>query len=157
LRKMAEVPARATVTRLLKPEDWIERQIGNLKAVGEKNYGIGISFPKKDPIAAGIDAEDRYAAEVKKAIDERRRAKALEATNIDEWFGYAKEIGMPRLVEGVTKREKEVKDFVDPWQPMLASHLVEIDKLPVVTLKERIDKAVKNIEGLAALKGKWRS
>jgi len=152
----AEVPARAVVTRLLSPEKWIDRQIGNLKAVGEANYGVGISFPKKDPIAEGIAAEARYAEEVKKAIGEERRKKALEATNIDEWFGYAKDIGKPRLVEGVTKREKEVKDFVGPWQPILLDHVAKMDALPKVTLKERIDKAVANIEGLVALKGKWR-
>jgi len=38
---------------------------------------------------------------------------------------------------------------------MLLTHIAEIDKLPKVTLRERIDKAVKNIEGLAALRGKW--
>jgi hypothetical protein len=59
-------------------------------------------------------------------------------------------------VPGVTKREKEVRDFVGAWNPMLLTHLSEIDKLPVTTLAERVQKAVKNIEGLAALKGKWR-
>jgi len=147
---------KAVVTRILSPADWIDRQIGTLKAVGEKNYGIGIRSPKKDPIKAGIEAEARYAAEVKLAIEEERRKKALEATNIDEWFTYANEIGKPRLVEGVVKREKEVQDFVKPWQPILLDHLAKIDPMSVVTLKERIDKAVANIEGLAALKGTWR-
>jgi len=153
---MAEIPVRPTVTRLIKPEKWIERQLGNLKAVGEPNYLVGISYPKKDPIAEGIAAEEIYAAEVKKAIDEKRRAKALATTNIEEWFGYTKEIGAPRLVEGVTKREKEVRDFVNPWHTILSSHIAELDKMPKVTLRQRIDKAVKNIEGLVALKGKWR-
>jgi len=146
---------KAVVQRLLPPDKWIERQIGNLRAVGEANYKIGISFPKKDPITEGIAAEDVYAAKVKEAIEAKRRAAKLATTNIDEWFGYAMNIGAGRLVEGVEKREKEVHDFVDPWQPMLLRHVTEIDKLPKVTLRQRIDKAVKNIEGLVALKGKW--
>jgi len=146
---------KAVVTRLLKPEDWIERQISTLKAVGEKNFRVGIRAPKKDPILAGIAAEDRFAAEMKLAIDEQRRKKKLEKTNIDEWFTYSDTIGAARLVEGITKREKEVKDFVTAWQPILLDHLAKIDPMPTVTLKERVDKAVANIEGLAALKGKW--
>jgi len=147
-------PAKATVTRVLKPEDWIKRQINTLKDVGERNYRVGIAFPKADPIKAGIEAEDVYAAEVKLAIEQRRRAKKLEKTNIDEWYAYSQGFA-ERLVPGVTNREKEVHDFVKPWQPMLVSHLAEIDKLPKVTLRQRIDKAVKNIEGLAAMRGKW--
>jgi len=147
-------PAKAVVTRVLKPEDWIDRQLGTLKDVGERNYRVGIAFPKRDPIKAGIDAEDVYAAEVKLAIEQRRRAKKLEKTNIDEWYAYSQGFA-GRLVEGVTTREKEVHDFVKPWHPKLLEHLTEIDKLPVVTLRERIEKAKKNIEGLAALKGQW--
>jgi len=147
-------PTKATVQRVLSPTAWIERQIGTLKDVGEKNYRVGIAFPKNDPIAAGIAAEDVYAAQVKIAIEEGRRAKKLEKTNIDEWYAYSQAFG-GRLVEGVTKREKEVHDFVKPWHPKLIDHLTEIDKLPKVTLAQRIKKAVENIEGLAALKGEW--
>jgi len=147
-------PTKATVQRVLSPDAWIERQIGTLKDVGERNYRVGIAFPKRDPIAAGIDAEDVYAAQVKIAIDERRRAKRLEKTNMDEWYAYSQAFA-GRLVDGVTQREKEVHDFVKPWHPKLLDHLAEIDKLPKVTLAQRIKKAVENIEGLAALKGEW--
>jgi len=147
-------PGKATVTRLIPPDKWIERQIGNLKDVGERNYRIGIAFPKHDPIARGIEAEPVYAAQIKIAIDEQRRAKRLAKTNMDEWYAYSQAFA-GRLVEGVTAREKEVHDFVKPWHPIMESHLAEVDKLPVTTLRERIEKAVRNIEGLAALKGKW--
>ena len=150
------MPAKAVVTRILKPEDWIDRQLTTLKSVGEKNYGVGISSPKKDPIAAGIAAEDVYAAETKLAIEERRRAKALEATNIDDWYKYSSQIGKGRLVDGVILREKEVHDFVRPWAPIITDHLSKVDPLSTVTLKNRVDKAVANMEGLAALRGTWR-
>jgi len=147
-------PAKATVQRVLKPEDWVNRQLTVLKDVGERNYRVGIAFPKSDPIAAGIAAEPVYAAAVKLAIEDQRRAKRLAKTSLDEWYAYTQALA-GRLVEGVTEREKEVHDFVKPWQPMLLTHLAEVDKLPKVTLRERVEKAVRNIEGLAALKGKW--
>ena len=147
---------RAVVTRLLPPEKWIERQIKTLTAVGETNYATGIAAPKKDTIAEGIKAEDKYAAEVKKAIEARRRAKALEATNLAEWHQYSSTIGKPRLVEGVTKREKEVRDFVVPWQPRLLDHVGKIDVMPEVTDAEREARMLTNLKGLKALKGAWR-
>ena len=150
------MPAKAVVTRILAPDAWIDRQLTTLKSVGEKNYGVGIASPKRDPIAAGIAAEDVYAAETKLAIEEGRRAKALEATNMDEWYGYSSRIGKARLVDGVVMREKEVHDFVRPWSPILSDHLAKVDPMSTVALKNRVDKAVANMEGLAALRGTWR-
>ena len=147
---------RAIVTRLLKPEDWIKRQVDTLKAVGEANYAVGIAAPKKDTIDEGIKAEDKYAAEVRKAIEERRREKALKTTNLAEWHQYSSTIGKPRLVEGVTKREKEVRDFVTPWQPRLLDHVGKIDVMPEVTDSEREARMLSNLRGLKALKGAWR-
>jgi len=150
-------PAKAAVTRILSPEDWIKKQLDVLRAVGETNYRIKIARPKRDPIEAGIAAEDRYAAQVKKAIEERRRPKALAATNIDEWYAYSQAIGAPRLVEGVIKREKEVHDFVKPWQPILLEHVKKIDEMPAVTDADMETRMLENLRGLKALKGKWRA
>jgi len=149
-------PPKATVTRILPPDKWIKKQLDVLKDVGERNYRLKIAMPKKDPIAEGIAAEAKYAAEVKKAIEAERRKKALEATNIDEWYAYSQAIGAGRLVEGVTLREKEVHDFVKPWQPILLEHVGKIDVMPEVTDKEREERMLQNLRGLKALKGTWR-
>ena len=150
------MPPKPTPKRLLSPEEWRARQIGNLKAVGETNYKQGIASPKKDPIAAGIEAQPRYEAQMKKDEVLARRKAALEATNIEEWYAYSAAIGAPRLVDGVVKREKEVADFINSWQPILASHVESIDKMPNVTDKDREERMLANLRGLKALKGKWR-
>jgi len=144
------------VQRLLSPEDWREKQLTTLKAVGRRNYEKRIASPKKDPIEAGIAAEDRYAEAMRQVIEQKRRAAGLKFTNSDEWYTYAKTIGAERLVDGVVKREPKVKRFIDNFHPLLAEHLAKIDPMPTTTLKDRIDKAVANIEGLAALKGAYK-
>jgi len=149
---MPEV-VRFSPQRLLPPDQWRKRQIDTLKAVGEANYKQRVPIAKKDPIEAGIAAEDRYANEVKKAIDEKRRVTGLQATSADRWLAYALDIGAGRLVEGVTKREAEVKRFVDNWHPLLSDLIAKVDPMSIATLRERIDKAVATIEGLAALHG----
>jgi len=144
------------ITRLLPPTDWVDKQLGTLSAVGRTNYEKRIAIPKKSPIAAGIAAEDRYADEMRKVLEERRRAKGLQASSDDEWYKYSKEIGAARLVEGVTKRKPEVDKFVSSWQPVLADHLAKIDPMSTTTFEDRIQKAVANMRGLKELKGAWR-
>jgi len=144
----------AVVTRILSPEDWKKRQLSTLSAVGETNYRVGIAKPKKDPIAAGIAAQDRYAAQMKKDEVLERRKTALEKTSMAQWYKYASTLGAGRLVEGVTKREDKVADFIRTWQPMLADHTSKIDGLPDVSDSDREQKMLENLRGLKALKGK---
>ena len=144
------------VTRILPPDEWRKRQINNLKSVGQANYTQGIQMPKKDPIEAGIKAEDKWAARIKEAIDQKRRAKALAATNMQEWANYALNIGAGRLVEGVTKREAKVDKFIKAWAPLLADHVAKIDAMPAVTDSDMEQRMLENLRGLKALKGAWR-
>jgi len=149
--------AEVRTVRVLPPDEWRKRQINNLKAVGQSNYAQGISMPKKDPIQAAIAAEDKWAARIRAAIEEKRRAKALQSVSMQEWYKYAAEIGANRLVEGVTKREAKVQKFVNAWAPMLQDHLSKIDQLPAVTDADMETRVLENLRGLKALKGKWRS
>ncbi len=144
----------ATVTRVISPEAWRERQIKTLQAVGEINYKVGIAKPRKDPIEAGIAAEEKYAANTKKAIDEGRRAAALGKTSMAEWYKYSSDIGAGRLVDGVVKRVAKVDRFIREFQPMLVGHLASIDVLPDVTDSDREQRMLENLRGLKALKGR---
>lgn len=144
------------ISRLPKPEDWREKQLTTLKAVGERNYRKAVTTPRKSPIAAGIAAEAKFADAMRKALELKSRAAGLRATSDDEWLGYTLNIGAGRLVDGVVKREPKVKRFIDIFQPMLADHLTKIDPMPNVTLSDRIAKAVANIEGLAQLRGAYK-
>jgi len=150
------VPTKATVTEIIPPEEWLKTQINNLKAVGESTYRIKIAHPKADPIVRGIETEDKYQEALKISFTERRRAKALQATNIDEWYAFAQGIGAPRLVEGVVARIVKVDRFIKGWQPRLVEHTRKIRALPEVTDKEREDRVIQNLRGRKALKGVWR-
>jgi len=150
---VVEIPQ---VTRILPPDEWKKRQINNLRAVGEANYKVGIAKPKKDPIQAGIEADEKWKERIKKAIEEDRRKKALQTVTMDEWYNFANEIGAPRLVEGVTKREVKIDRFVRSWQPILLEHVQKIDAMPAVTDKDMEERMLTNLRGLKALKGAWR-
>jgi hypothetical protein len=142
-----------TITRIPSPEDWRAKQIGNIKAVGETNYRAKIVKPKKDPIAAGIDAEAKYANEMRRVIETKAREAGLRATNADEWLSYAESIGAPRLVDGVVKREPKVAKFLGKWQPLLKSHVDKLDTMANATLADRKSKMLANVDGLVALHG----
>ena len=144
----------STVRRVISPTEWKDRQISTLKSVGEANYKVGIASPRKDPIEAGIDAEEKYANAMKAVLEEERRKHGLEGTSMAEWYKYSSELGAGRLVDGVVKREAKVTKFVTAFQPMLVDHLGKIDDLPDATDSDREQKMLENLRGLKTLKGK---
>lgn len=144
----------SSVKRVISPEEWKNRQINTLKAVGRTNYIEGIKSPKADPIARGIETEKKFAAEMRKAIDSEARKKGLEKSSMAEWYLYSSTLGADKLVDGVTKREAKVKKFIDSFQPMLTTHLDKIDALPEETDSDRENRMLENLRGLKALKGK---
>lgn len=144
----------SAVTRIISPDQWKKRQLDTLKAVGETNYKIGIASPRKDPIEAGIAAQDRYAAQMKRDEVLERRRTGLEKTSMAEWYKYSSELGAGRLVDGVVKREAKVDDFIRAWHPVLSSHVSKIDALPDITDSDREARMLENLRGLKALKGK---
>ncbi len=133
---------------------WKKRQIETLKAVGRTNYLQGIANPKADPIARGIETEEKWAVETRKAIENESRRKGLEKTDMAEWYKYSSEIGADKLVDGVVKREAKVARFVQTFQPLLVSHLASIDALPEDSDTDRENRMLENLRGLKALKGK---
>ncbi len=143
----------AQVRRLISPTDWAYRQVNTLKAVGETNYRAGIQNPKKDPIQAGIAAEDKYANAVRQAIDNQSRAKGLSKTNMAEWSGYAENIGASKLVDGVVKRQAKVNKFLTAYVPLLSDVVSKEDAMPTATTGDRNAKVIANLEALRALKG----
>jgi len=143
----------AAVRRLISPTDWANRQISTLKAVGEANYRQGIQNPKKDPIQAGIAAEDKFANAMRTALENKTRAAGLGRTNMAEWAGYAENIGAGKLVEGVTKRIAKVNKFLTVYVPLLTDTVSKLDAMPTTTTSDRNAKVIANLEALRALKG----
>ena len=149
----APPPNPATVTRLIPASEWLNKQLGNLQAVGETNYRAGITRPKKDPIAAGIAAQGAYEAAMRDPKVLARRVSGLRRTNMEEWASMAERIGASRLVQGVTERRYKVERFLTGYVPKLLSHLQHIDALPNVTDADRERRMVENLRGLRGLKG----
>lgn len=142
-----------SITRIPSPEDWRAKQVGNVKAVGETNYRAKVVKPKKDPIEAGKAAEDKYANEMRRVIETKARLAGLSATSSDEWLTYTQEIGAPRLVDGVVKREPKIAKFLNKWQPLLKSHVDKLDSMADATLQDRKAKMLANVDGLVSLHG----
>lgn len=146
--------ADATVQRLPDPDQWVDKQLRNIQAVGQQNYAEGVLRPRKNPIEAGIAAQPAYEHAMRDPEVLRRRVLGLQRTSMNEWATRSVEIGAGRLVEGVMARQDKIRDRVRSYHALLSQHLQRIDAMPSTTDADRIRRMVANVEGLKAMKGK---
>jgi hypothetical protein len=142
----------ASVQRLPTMQQWRDKQIGNLQAVGETNYRIGITKPRKDPIQAGIDAQPAYETAMRDPKVLARRAINLGKTNMQEWASNAENIGAARLVQGVVSRIGKVERSITANHGKMTQHLARIDAMPNAGPGDRERRMVENLRGLRAFK-----
>lgn len=154
-RKWGEAPPAnpPTVTRLIGAQEWVDKQINTLQAVGETNYRAGITRPKKSPTAAAIAAQPKYEQAMRDPNVLKRRETALRQTTDDIWASRTENIGAGRLVQGVVQRRDKVEKKVASYQSKLTAHLQKIDALPDVTDSDREQRMIQNLKGLRAMKG----
>ncbi len=153
-RRWGEYPAPnpATVTRLIPPTDWVQKQIDGITSVGATNYAAGVARPKRDPIKAGIDSQPAYEAAMRDAKVLKRRVTGLQKTSMDVWVLQCETLGAQRLVDGVVGRRAKVERAVSELHRKLSAHLSRIDSLPNVTAADRERRMVENLRGLRAFK-----
>ncbi len=144
-----------TIQRLPSPADVVTKQLNTLQAVGQTNYVKGVQKPNKDPIAAGVAAEAKWANQMQQAILNQTRAKHLQLVSPQEWETNAETIGAPNLVPGVMKRQSKVTSFWNAWLPILQNILQTIDQMPTGTASERNAKANAMADALRAARGTW--
>ncbi|MBA7613432.1 hypothetical protein ES703_20681 [subsurface metagenome] len=142
-----------TVTRIIDPASWVQKQINTLQAVGAANYSEGVTRPKRDPIAAGIAAQAAYVAAMRDANVLARREAGLRRTSMEVWGAMCESIGAQRLVDGVIARRAKVEQAVSSLHSKLTAHLRMIDAMPNVTPADRERRMVENLRGLRAFKG----
>lgn len=142
-----------SIQRLPSPTQWVAKQIGNLRAVGETNYRVGITTPKKSPIQAGIAAQAKYEAKMRDPAVLARRVAGLRKSSDEEWAAVAENIGARRLVEGVEARIHKVERAVGSLHSKMGAHLNRIDAMPNASDADSERRMVENLKGLRAMKG----
>jgi len=153
-RRWGEYPAPnpATVTRIIDPLAWVEKQIAGIQSVGAANYSAGVTRPKRDPIKAGIDAQPAYEAAMRDPKVLARRVAGLRGSSMEIWALQCETLGAQRLVDGVVGRRAKVEKSVSKLHGQMTAHLSRIDALPNVTPGDRERRMVENLRGLRAFK-----
>lgn len=109
------------ITKKVKSADrWASQQVESSVASASK-WLDGVNNPSRDPIAAGIEADDKWKDKMAQAIKEDRRKKGLQKTSAAELIAVANSLGSGVYSSGVTARTAKIRKTVAELQPLAQS------------------------------------
>lgn len=109
------------VTKKVKSADrWAKQQVESAMAASGK-WLDGVRNPSRSPIAAGIDADDKWKDKMKEAISQDRRKKGLMKTSDAEIVAVAEKLGSGVYSAGIEARTAKVSKVVNELQPLAQS------------------------------------
>jgi len=114
------VPSNPVTKKVKSADRWAKQQVETAVASAGK-WLDGVNNPSRSPIAAGIEAEGKYADKVQQAIKEGRRVKGLQKSSDAEIIAVANRLGSGVYSSGVEARSAKVARVVNELQPLAQS------------------------------------
>jgi len=137
-------------SRVLSDADWVKRQQTKAAAAGA-DWFARAQTPRKDPIVAAIDANEKRKDRLAAAERDQTWLNAMKKrTGADVWRGI-QAAGESGYTTGVTTKAYKVEAAVKEMRPMVEALANEIDKLPDKTDADREKKMIAARRGMIAI------
>jgi hypothetical protein len=114
------VPSNPVTKKVKSADRWAKQQVESAVAASSK-WLDGVNNPSRSPIAAGIEADDKWKDRMKQAIAEDRRKKGLAKVSDAEIVATANALGTGVYSAGVEARKAKVAKVVNELQPLAQS------------------------------------
>jgi hypothetical protein len=122
--------------KVIPPDKWVSKQIERAKAGAadwKNNYIEKIDLM----LAAGKEAEDKWADKMSTAIKEKRRLKGLEKVSPADVRATVEALGDKVFTEGIEARQNKIKKIVSELQPLVQAVSDAIRSMPDKTDADR--------------------
>jgi len=109
------------VTKKVKSSDRWARQLVEGAMASSGKWLEGVQNPSRDPVAAAIEADDKWKDKITQAIKEDRRKKGLAKTSHADIVKVATALGAGVYSSGVDARKEKIQKVVNELQPLVQS------------------------------------
>lgn len=130
-------------------EQAVERLINGIERSGEK-VREGVAAVTDSPMEKAAAKGDKYLEGVQNSVDKWKRN--LKKVSLEEWKRLFTEKGIPAMAAGARASREKMLAFYNKYLPFLKDHKARIDKMPDVTVEQRINKMVENVRGIMKFK-----
>ena len=130
-------------------EKWSRRLAGATSDIKK-----GVESVTVAPSEEAIRKKEKFKAELMKAIEEGRWEEALKEYTLEAWKRDMINKGINRIPQGAENAKKDFEAFLTEFLPFVERVKNEAEKMPDLTLEDRIRRAEYVIRELAKFRRK---
>lgn len=109
----------------------------------------GVNAVTVAPGQAAAAAQDKMRSRVLAAIDSGKWAARVSAVGLSQWQQAMLKTGIPRISDGTTKGLPKMQTFLGRFLPYVAQVQAQVRAMPSLTLQDRINRMVQNVQLLS--------
>lgn len=137
----------------LTAQQFAEKWANRLKSATDA-INLGVDNVSKAPTASAADKQDKFRANLLKAIDSGKWAKGLRSVSLEDWRKAMKERGVPRIAAGVDAAQADMAAFGEELMAYQKTLSDKIAKMPDVTLEDNIARMTEQVRGMSKFQRK---
>jgi len=141
--------------RVLDADEWARRQLEGSAAAGAR-WMYGVLHPKRNPIKAAIEANQKRKDRLAQAEKEEKWLRSMERVDVDEMYRTVEAVGETGYTSGVANRAGKIKKKVAELQPMVEALAKRLDEMPQDTDAQREAKMIAAKRGMQEIGRKRR-
>lgn len=113
----------------------------HLDAAGDQ-IKLGVERVKVAPGVLAAAQEEKFRANILKAIDNHRWANEVKRVSLESWQNAMINVGLPRIRAGTEAAVPEVREFAAALFPHIEAGQSQLSNMPSVSLQDNIDRMV---------------
>jgi len=135
----------------LTPQQFAEKQANRLKGSVE-DIRRGIDNVTEAPSRKAAAKKEKFRQNLMRSIEDGTWEKNLSAVTLEDWKTAMKEKGVGRISAGIDGAMPKLVAFAEKLLPFQDALRKEIERMPDLTLEDRINRANAFMRGMAKFK-----
>lgn len=133
--------------RVLDPAEWARRQLEGAAQAGDR-WLYGVLHPKRNPVKAAIDANQKRKDRLAQAEKEEKWLHSMQRVDMDEMYATVEAVGPTGYTAGIANRAGKVIKRVAELQPLVEALAKRLDEMPQDTEAQREAKMIAAKRGM---------
>lgn len=135
----------------LTPTQFADKQATRLKGAAQE-IRAGIEAVTEAPTRKAAMKKEKFRQNLNAAIDSGRWERNLNAVTVEDWKDAMLNKGVGRISAGIDGARGKVIAFAEKLLPFQDSLRKDVEKMPDLTLEDRINRATQFMRGMSKFK-----
>jgi hypothetical protein len=145
-----------TGPRVPDAQAWTNKMVTRASNAGQ-DWVSGSLAPRKDPIQAALDANQKRIARFNQSVTDKTWEGAMARVDPAQTAATIQAVGAQGYAQGIQARKGKIGASIARLQPLVVAHVAKMDAIKVTSDADAENKMIQNVRGMRALGKQYKT